>query len=236
MMEIYYAPTPNGWKVTILLEELVEAGLLKREDFKVVPVNLAKGEQFESWFLEISPNGRMPALRDGDLKIFESGAVLMYIAEKCGAFMPASTSEKFDVLSWLFWQVGGLGPMAGQVSHFVNYAPEVDPKGDHSYSLERYQREFKRLLNVMDKRLEKNAYLGGQSYSIADMASFPWVIPYKRFGVESLEVFPHLQRWFSELKSRPGVSRGVDVLKRNFVPNAAKDAEARKILFQKSNM
>lgn len=213
MLEVFFAPTPNGWKLSILLEELVDAGKISREEFRVVPVNLSKGEQFTEDFLTVSPNGRIPALRDGNQTVFESGACLIYIAEKWGDFFPQES--RYEVLQWLFWQVGGLGPMAGQVSHFVNYAHLIDEKADHTYSLERYKREFRRLLSVMNVQLGKTRYLACDQYSIADMACYGWVIPYRRFGVEDLSELPHLKRWFDELKGRPAVRRGVETLKQN---------------------
>ncbi|GBG29366.1 Glutathione S-transferase [Hondaea fermentalgiana] len=240
MLEVFFAPTPNGWKLSILVEELVESGKMSREDFKVVGVNLGKGEQFTEEFLSVSPNGRIPAIRDGAKTVFESGACLMYVAEKWKAFFPEK--YKYEVLQWLFWQVGGLGPMAGQVSHFVNYAPLIDEKADHTYPLERYKREYKRLLSVMDVQLGKTKYLACDEYTIADMASYGWIIPYRRFGVEDLSEMPNLQRWFDELKNRPAVRRGVETLK-NENQNIGKNAKTSKnfkdvanVLFKKSKM
>ena len=190
-------------------------------DYKVIPVNLGKGDQFTPEFLKISPNNRMPVIVDHDnqidgdpLSVFESGAILMYIAEKAGKFFPQTSPHRERVLEWLFWQVGGLGPMAGQVSHFVNYAPNFP--GDHSYSEERYKNEYDRLLGVMDRILSERSYLAGD-YSIADMASFPWVTAYKRYEVD-LDVFINVRRWFDDIKSRPAVRKGIDVGKeaRNF--------------------
>ena len=169
MIDLYYAPTPNGWKITIMLEEA-------QLDYKVIPVNLGDGDQFKPEFLKISPNNRMPAIVDSNgpggekISIFESGAILMYLGEKSGKFFPQSDKDRIKVLEWLFWQIGGLGPMAGQVSHFVNYAPNFP--GDHSYSEKRYKNEYDRLLGVMDSVLEEREFLAGD-YSIADMASFP---------------------------------------------------------------
>ena len=190
-------------------------------DYKVIPVNLGKGDQFTPEFLKISPNNRMPVIVDHDnqingdpLSVFESGAILMYLAEKAGKFFPHTSPHRERVLEWLFWQVGGLGPMAGQVSHFVNYAPNFP--GDHSYSEERYKNEYDRLLGVMDRILSERSYLAGD-YSIADMASFPWVTAYKRYEVD-LDVFINVRRWFDDIKSRPAVRKGIDVGKeaRNF--------------------
>ena len=190
-------------------------------DYKVIPVNLGKGDQFTPEFLKISPNNRMPVIVDHDnqidgdpLSVFESGAILMYLAEKAGKFFPQTSPHRERVLEWLFWQVGGLGPMAGQVSHFVNYAPNFP--GDHSYSEERYKNEYDRLLGVMDRILSERSYLAGD-YSSADMASFPWVTAYKRYEVD-LDVFINVRRWFDDIKSRPAVRKGIDVGKeaRNF--------------------
>lgn len=204
MIDLYYAPTPNGWKITIMLEEC-------SMPYKVIPVNLGKGDQFKPDFLKISPNNRMPVIVDNSLSdpisVFESGAILMYLAEKCGRFFGEDERERVRVLEWLFWQIGGLGPMAGQVSHFVNYAPNFP--GDHSYSEKRYKNEYDRLLGVMNNVLESREYLAG-NYSIADMASFPWVTAYKRYEVD-LDSFSNVRRWFDDIKNRPAVRRGIDV-------------------------
>ena len=196
MIDLYYAPTPNGWKITIMLEEC-------SMPYKVIPVNLGKGDQFKPDFLKISPNNRMPVIVDNSLSdpisVFESGAILMYLAEKSGRFFGEDERERVRVLEWLFWQIGGLGPMAGQVSHFVNYAPNFP--GDHSYSEKRYKNEYDRLLGVMNNVLESREYLAG-NYSIADMASFPWVTAYKRYEVD-LDSFSNVRRWFDDIKNRP---------------------------------
>ena len=221
MIDLYYAPTPNGWKITIMLEEA-------QMDYKVIPVNLGAGDQFKPKFLKISPNNRMPAIVDSDgpggeeISIFESGAILMYLGEKSGKFFPQSEQERIRVLEWLFWQIGGLGPMAGQVSHFVNYAPNFP--GDHSYSEKRYKNEYDRLLGVMDMVLEEREFLAGD-YSIADMASFPWVTAYKRYEVD-LDSFKNVRRWFDVIKSRPAVRKGMDVGKenRNFGKGISKES------------
>ena len=210
MIDLYYAPTPNGWKISIMLEEA-------EIEYNVIPVNLGAGDQFEPEFLKISPNNRMPVIVDHDgpqgeeISVFESGAILMYLGEKSGKFFPQSDKERIRVLEWLFWQIGGLGPMAGQVSHFVNYAPNFP--GDHSYSEKRYKNEYDRLLGVMDMVLEERDYLAGD-YSIADMASFPWITAYKRYEV-NLDTFKNVRRWFDEIKSRPAVRKGMDVGKEN---------------------
>ena len=204
MIDLYYAPTPNGWKITIMLEEC-------SMPYKVIPVNLGKGDQFKPDFLKISPNNRMPVIVDNSLSdpisVFESGAILMYLAEKSGRFFGEDERERVRVLEWLFWQIGGLGPMAGQVSHFVNYAPNFP--GDHSYSEKRYKNEYDRLLGGMNNVLESREYLAG-NYSIADMASFPWVTAYKRYEVD-LDSFSNVRRWFDDIKNRPAVRRGIDV-------------------------
>ncbi|HJL95571.1 MAG TPA: glutathione S-transferase N-terminal domain-containing protein [SAR86 cluster bacterium] len=221
MIDLYYAPTPNGWKISIMLEEA-------EMEYKVIPVNLGAGDQFKPEFLKISPNNRMPVIVDSDgpdgedVSVFESGAILMYLGEKSGKFFPQSAKERIKVLEWLFWQIGGLGPMAGQVSHFVNYAPNFP--GDHSYSEKRYKNEYDRLLGVMNNVLEEREFLAGD-YSIADMASFPWVTAYKRYEVD-LDSFINVRRWFDDIKSRPGVRRGMDVGKenRNFGKGISKES------------
>ena len=220
MIDLYYAPTPNGWKITIMLEEA-------EMEYKVIPVNLGAGDQFKPEFLKINPNNRMPVIVDtdgpgGEISVFESGAILMYLGEKSDKFFPQSDIERIRVLEWLFWQIGGLGPMAGQVSHFVNYAPNFP--GDHSYSEKRYKNEYDRLLGVMNMVLEKRDFLAGE-YSIADMASFPWVTAYKRYEVD-LDSFKNVRRWFDAIKSRPAVRRGMDVGKenRNFGKGISKES------------
>ena len=221
MIDLYYAPTPNGWKISIMLEEA-------EIEYNVIPVNLGAGDQFKPEFLKISPNNRMPVIVDHDgpqgeeVSVFESGAILMYLGEKSGKFFPQSDKERIRVLEWLFWQIGGLGPMAGQVSHFVNYAPNFP--GDHSYSEKRYKNEYDRLLGVMDMVLEEREYLAGD-YSIADMASFPWVTAYKRYEV-NLDTFKNVRRWFDEIKSRTAVRKGMDVGKenRNFGKGISKES------------
>ena len=226
MIDLYYAPTPNGWKISIMLEEC-------STPYNVIPVNLGKGDQFKPEFLSISPNNRMPVIVDHEgpdgeqVSVFESGAILMYLGEKTGKFFPQTPREKFRVLEWMFWQVGGLGPMAGQVSHFVNYAPNFP--GDHSYATERYKNEYDRLLGVMDTVLKNREYLAGD-YSIADMAAFPWVLMYKRFGV-NLDAFDNLRRWFDAIKNRPAVRKGIDLGKELRNPNANQSKESLKMMF-----
>ena len=221
-LDLYYWPTPNGWKVTILLEEL---GV----PYTVKPINIGKGEQFQPDFLRISPNNRMPAIVDhepadggGPLSVFESGAILQYIAEKHGRFWPQDVRRKYAVTEWLFWQMGGLGPMAGQAHHFRQYAPEPI-----AYAVDRYTDEVNRLYGVMNTRLKDREFLAGE-YSIADMASWPWVVPYERQG-QNLEDFPHLKRWFNTLKARPAVERGFAVGKELRQPSMSE--EAKNVLF-----
>ena len=218
MIELYYWPTPNGHKVSIMLEE---TGL----EYTTIRVDIGRGDQFRPEFLEISPNNRMPAIVDHDtgISVFEGGAILVYLAEKSGRLLPAAQAERFEVLQWLFWQAGGLGPMAGQHSHFVNYAREAVP-----YARQRYANEYERLLAVMDVRLRGSDYLAGD-YSIADIASFPWVLPYRRLGVD-LDRFENLRRWFDRIKERPGVRRGID-LGRGWRRDEASNERARSIMF-----
>ena len=182
MIDLYYWPTPNGKKASIMLEEC-------RLEYNVIKVNIGRGDQFEGRFLDVSPNNRIPAIfdHDTDMAVFESGAILMYLAEKADRFMPRDTAKRYEVMQWLFWQMGGLGPMAGQLSHFVNYAPEPVP-----YAHTRYEQEYDRLLGVMNTRLADREYLAGD-YSIADIASFPWVAGYKRLGT-NLDAFLNARR------------------------------------------
>jgi GST-like protein len=230
MIDLYYAPTPNGWKITIMLEEC-------SLPYRIIPVNLGKGDQFKPEFLAISPNNRMPVIVDDDgpqgekISVFESGAILLYLGEKTGKFLPSHQIDRIKVLEWLFWQVGGLGPMAGQVSHFVNYAPNFP--GDHSYSEKRYKNEYDRLLGVMNNILSEREYLAGD-YSVADMASFPWVTAYKRYEVD-LNKFKEVRRWFDTMKNRPAVRKGMDVGKdeRTFAQKPTK--ESLKMMFQQDS-
>jgi GSH-dependent disulfide-bond oxidoreductase len=200
MIDLYHWPTPNGHKITIFLEE---AGV----PYRIHPVDIRKGDQFKPEFLAISPNNRMPAIVDTapadggqPISLFESGAILLYLAEKTGKFIPNDVRGRAEVLQWLFWQVGGLGPMAGQNGHFANYAAEKIP-----YAIERYVKETNRLYGVMNKRLADRPYLAGD-YSIADMASYPWVVPHERHG-QRLADFPHLTRWFEAIRARPAVQK-----------------------------
>ncbi len=222
MIDFYYWPTPNGWKVAIMLEECALP-------YNMIPVNIGKGEQFTPEFLAISPNNRMPAILDHDVTgepvpVFESGAILFYLAEKTGRFMPKDTLGRKEALEWLFWQVGNQGPLAGQLSHFVNYAPK-----DEHYSRARYAKEYDRCLGVLEQRLEDRPYILGNDYSIADMISWPWVLIAKPLG-QSLDDLPNVARWRQAVKERPAVQRAVDLgkeLRRNAPPSEAE----RKILF-----
>jgi len=221
-IDLHYWPTPNGWKITIMLEEL---GV----PYEGKLVNIGRGEQFEPSFLAISPNNRMPAIVDPEgpggqsISIFESGAILQYLGRKFGKFYPQDERSRVEVEQWLFWQVGGLGPMAGQAHHFRQYAPEQVP-----YAIERYTKECNRLYGVMNKRLADREFLAGD-YSIADMASVGWIKPYKNQG-QDLEEFPNLKRWFETVMARPAVERGLAVGQEHR-RNIADDDEAKKVLF-----
>jgi GST-like protein len=219
MIDFYYWPTPNGWKVSIPLEE---GGL----PYRVIPVNIGKGDQFKPEFLAISPNNRMPAIVDDGIPVFESGAILLHLAEKCGRFIPTDRRGRKEMLEWLFWQVGNLGPMAGQLSHFVNYA-----EGEHPYSRQRYANEYNRCLGVLERRLAGRDYILGE-YSIADMASFPWVLIAKPLG-QPLDEFPNVARWREAIKQRPAVQRGVD-LGKEWRRRAPPTQEERRILFNQT--
>ncbi|MCG6963843.1 MAG: glutathione S-transferase N-terminal domain-containing protein [Acidobacteria bacterium] len=223
MIDLYYWPTPNGWKISIALEEL---GL----EYNVKPVNIGRGEQFAPDFLAISPNNKIPAIvdhqptgGDGPLAVFESGAILLYLAEKTARLLPADVSGRFEVLEWLFWQVGGLGPMLGQNHHFRIYSPQKIP-----YAIDRYTDETHRLYAVLDSRLESREYICG-AYSIADIASWPWIVPHERQGM-SLAEFPNLERWFAAVAERPAVQRGL-VVGEQLRQTSPLDEEARKHLF-----
>ena len=201
MIELYYWPTPNGHKITLMLEE---AGL----DYVVHPVNISTGDQFKPDFLAIAPNNRIPAIIDrapadgGEpISVFESGAILVYLADKTGRFLPADVRGRSKVLEWLFWQMGGLGPMAGQNHHFNMYAPEKLP-----YAIDRYVRETNRLYGVLDRRLRGRDFLAGEAYSIADMAAYPWIVPWER-QQQKLDDFPDLKRWFQAIAERPATLR-----------------------------
>ena len=227
MLDLYFWTTPNGYKVTILLEEL---GL----EYRVIPVHIGKGEQFNRDFLKISPNNKIPALVDHaaadgkPMTLFESGAIMMYLAEKGGwRFMPAELRKRYDVVQWLMFQMGGVGPMLGQAHHFRRYAKEQIP-----YAIERYTQEATRLYRVLDKRLGEAEYLAGE-YSIADMAVYPWLRPYKWQG-QDIAAWPNLQRWYSAIRERPAVQRGLAVLKDQGERNRGKpEGNSWDILFGK---
>jgi GST-like protein len=223
MIDLYYWTTPNGHKITIFLEE---AGVA----YRIIPVNIGKGAQFEPDFLKIAPNNRIPAIVDTEpadggapISVFESGAILQYLAEKTGKFLPQDVRGRTEVMQWLFWQVAGLGPMAGQNHHFVQYAPERI-----AYAMDRYVNETNRLYGVLDKRLADRGYVAGD-YSIADMAIYPWIVPYKK-QKQTLEDFPNLKRWFEAIATRPAVQRAYDRASEiNAQPVV--DDESRAILF-----
>ncbi|OQW56352.1 MAG: thiol:disulfide oxidoreductase [Proteobacteria bacterium SG_bin9] len=226
MIDVHYWPTPNGHKITMFLEET-------GTPYTIVPVNIGKGDQFKPDFLKIAPNNRMPAIvdhkpKDGGapVEIFESGAILLYLAEKTGQFMPSDIRKRYDVIQWVMWQMGGLGPMAGQNHHFNVYAPEKLP-----YAIDRYVKETNRLYGVLNKRLADREFLAGD-YSIADMMSYPWVVPWKRQS-QNIDDFPHLRRWFNAIRERPATVRAYELTEK-VNPNAAvgiQTDEARKILF-----
>ncbi|GIL40799.1 glutathione binding-like protein [Roseiterribacter gracilis] len=223
MIDLHYWPTPNGHKITIFLEET-------GTPYRIVPVDISRGDQFKPDFLQIAPNNRMPAIVDpdpadanGPLSVFESGAILVYLADKVGRFLPAEIRPRTEVLQWLFWQMGGLGPMAGQNHHFGTYAPEKIP-----YAIERYVKETNRLYGVLDRRLAGRDFIAGD-YSIADMASYPWIVPYER-QAQRLEDFPNLKRWFDAMAARPAVQRAYKVGEA-YRTRPVVDEESRKILF-----
>ncbi len=227
MIELYYWPTPNGHKITIFLEEV---GL----DYEIFPVNIAKGEQFNPDFLKIAPNNRMPAIIDRNpsdggeaISLFESGSILLYLAEKTRHLIPDSIRGRKTVLEWLFWQMGGLGPMAGQNHHFSQYAPEKI-----SYAIDRYVKETNRLYGVLNRRLDGMEYLAGE-YSIADIACYPWIVPHERQG-QKLSDFPNLERWFNTIAARPAVIRAYEKgAPYSNTPTVTE--ESRKILFGQSS-
>ena len=226
MIDLHYWPTPNGHKVTIFLEET-------ETPYKIIPVNIGAGDQFRPEFLKISPNNRMPAIVDNDpgdggdpISVFESGAILVYLAAKTGRYFPRETRAWANVLQWLFWQMAGLGPMAGQNHHFTQYAPEKLP-----YAIDRYVRETSRLYAVLDKQLSGRAFLA-DDYSIADMAAYPWVVPHQR-QQQNLDDFPDLQRWFESIRSRPAVMRAYERGKA-ISSKPVVDEKSRAILFGQS--
>lgn len=230
MIDVYYWPTPNGWKISIMLEE---CGL----PYKLVPVNIGTGEQFKLDFLKISPNNRMPAIVDDDppgggaaVSVFESGAILQYLAEKAGKFLPTDLRGKYEVLQWVNWQMGGLGPMAGQANHFRMYAPQFNPVEQLKYGQDRYTNEVNRLFGVLNKRLADREFVAG-ALSIADMAIWPWIVGFKNFG-QNLDDFAHLKRWFEEsMGKRPAVIKGKAVGAELRPAPGINTEEQRKVLF-----
>ena len=208
MIDLYYWTTPNGHKVSLFLEE---AGL----PYTVHPINIGQGEQFKPDFLKIAPNNRIPAIVDhsptdggAPISLFESGAILLYLAEKTGQFIPKDLRGRQEALQWLFWQMGGLGPMAGQNHHFSQFAPEKIP-----YAIKRYVDETARLYGVLDRRLADRAFVAGEDYSIADMAIYPWIVSHK-WQSQRLEDFPHVQRWFTSIKERPTTVRAYELVQK----------------------
>jgi GSH-dependent disulfide-bond oxidoreductase len=222
MIEVYSWPTPNGHKVHIMLEE---CGL----DYRVHPVDIGAGDQFKPEFLAISPNNKIPAITDPNgpdgqpISLFESGAILLYLAGKTGKFLSQSITARYEVLQWLMFQMGGVGPMLGQAHHFRIYAPEKI-----EYAINRYTNEANRLYGVIDKRLAKSKYIAGSEYTIADIAIFPWLRSWKNQGIDWVD-YPHLKGWFDEIAARPSVQRGVEVLADLRKPLV--DSQARDVLF-----
>ena len=225
MIELFTWPTPNGHKVHIMLEE---CGL----PYLAIPVNIGAGDQLKPEFLAISPNNKIPAITDPQgpdgkpVSLFESGAILVYLASKTGKFLPESDRERFEVLQWLMFQMGGVGPMLGQAHHFRLYAPEKLP-----YAIDRYSNEAKRLYSVIDRRLAHSRFLGGNEYSIADIATFPWLRSWENQGI-TLSDYPHLERWFNAIEGRPAVQRGVKVLAELRKP--IRNEQEREVLFGKT--
>ncbi|WP_110647518.1 glutathione S-transferase N-terminal domain-containing protein [Salinicola peritrichatus] len=224
MITLYYWPTPNGHKITLFLEE---AGL----DYRLHPIDISAGDQFEPDYLDISPNNKMPAIVDDDppdggepVSVFESGAILLYLAEKTGKFLPSDFRARKTVMEWLFWQMGGLGPMAGQNHHFGVYAPEKIP-----YAIDRYVNETNRLYGVLDRRLAERTFIAGDDYSIADMACYPWIVPWQRQR-QNLDDFAHLRRWFDSVAQRPATQRAY-AKGEPFSSRPAVTEEGKKILF-----
>jgi GSH-dependent disulfide-bond oxidoreductase len=224
MIDLYFWTTPNGYKISVALEEM-------QLPYRIHPVNIGKGEQFKPEFLAISPNNRIPAIIDNEPKgggapvsLFESGAILLYLAEKSGKFIPADLRGRVEVLQWLFWQVAGLGPMAGQNGHFNVYAPEKIP-----YAIDRYTKETNRLYGVLNTRLKDREFVAG-AYSIADMACYPWIRPHRSHG-QNLDDFPHLKRWFDAIAARPAVRKAYEGAPDAYQPNRTISDEERKILF-----
>ncbi|MEY3794265.1 MAG: hypothetical protein RLZZ521_1594 [Pseudomonadota bacterium] len=227
MIDVYSWATPNGHKVHIMLEE---CGYRLGKDWLAHPINISNGDQFEAAFLKISPNNKIPAMVDPHgpdgkpISLFESGAILLYLASKTGKFLPKGDRAKFEVLQWLMFQMGGVGPMLGQNHHFRQYAPE-----QIEYAVNRYTNEAKRLYGVMDKQLASSKFIAGNSYSIADIAIFPWLRNWQNQGIEWVN-YPHLKKWFDLIAARPAVQRGVEVLA-NLRKPIQHDDKAREVLF-----
>ncbi|MBE1160345.1 glutathione S-transferase N-terminal domain-containing protein [Dyella acidiphila] len=224
MIELYFAATPNGLKAKLFLEEA-------QLPYRVRPVSLSKGEQFQPAFLAVSPNNKIPAIVDHDpadggapVTLFESGAIMLYLAEKTGRLIPADPRGRAEVLQWLFWQMAGLGPMAGQIGHFNVYAPEKVP-----YAIERYTRETSRLYGVLNQRLADREFIAG-AFSIADIACYPWIVPHEAHG-QQLEAFPHLQRWFEAMAVRPATLRTYEGVENAYAPKQPLSDEERRVLF-----
>ena len=228
MIHVYSWPTPNGHKVHIMLEE---CGFVLGRDWEAIPIDISKGDQFKKDFLKISPNNKIPAIVDSHspdgnpFHLFESGAILIYLAGKTGRFLPQSTTDRYKTLQWLMFQMGGLGPMLGQNHHFRLYAPEKV-----SYAIDRYTNEALRLYRVLDKQLESHRYVSGNEYTIADIAIFPWTRNWEKQGIDILKL-KHFNRWFNEIQQRPAVERGLSVLASLRKP--AYDTQAKDILFGK---
>jgi GST-like protein len=225
MIDLYFAATPNGLKAKLFLEEADIA-------YRVIPVSLSKGEQLKPEFLAISPNNKIPAIVDHEpvgggapITLFESGAIMLYLAEKTGRLIPTDTPDRAEVLQWLFWQMAGLGPMAGQIGHFNVYAPEKVP-----YAIDRYTRETSRLYGVLNQRLADRSFIAGE-FSIADIACYPWIVPHEAHG-QNLDAFPHLKRWFETMAARPATLRAYEGVENVYAPkHQTLSEEERQILF-----
>jgi GST-like protein len=225
MIDLYFAATPNGLKAKLFLEEADIA-------YRVIPVSLSKGEQLKPEFLAISPNNKIPAIVDHEpvgggapITLFESGAIMLYLAEKTGRLIPTDTAGRAEVLQWLFWQMAGLGPMAGQIGHFNVYAPEKVP-----YAIDRYTRETSRLYGVLNQRLADRSFIAGE-FSIADIACYPWIVPHEAHG-QNLDAFPHLKRWFETMAARPATLRAYEGVENVYAPkHQTLSEEERQILF-----
>jgi GSH-dependent disulfide-bond oxidoreductase len=224
MIDLHYWTTPNGHKITMMLEET-------GQPYRIVPVNISKGEQFDPQFLVIAPNNRIPAIVDHEpvgggapIGVFESGAILLYLAEKSGQLIATDVRGRYETLQWLFWQMAGLGPMAGQNHYFVQYAPEK-----LSLAIDRYVKETNRLYAVLNRRLADRSFIAGGNYSIADIACYPWIVPHQR-QLQNLEDFPHLKRWFEAVRARPATARAYELAAKINPPKPMSDAD-KKILF-----